>query len=338
MPRSSRTSCHAVAPRTRLSSGGFSLVEMLTVIGILAIVLAIIIPALGSVRASARKASTSSLLADVANACNAFQIDQRRIPGYFDQTKMGATTNDQAGQGFTNMENIVLDLAGGIIGSSLTQGFEVGPGTAAADKIRVDPTLIGATTASASGAASKGYFKPDAKFFQPQVGPGQRAGMTNINMPMLIDGFGQPVIAWLQNATANASSPFEAISSTPAADARARFFWNANAGVLAATRLGKQGENQTTKSLLGTVAPEADRRATMQALLGNPVFPSKASAGTPGSARAPIMLHSAGNSGVFLSREARGAKSAGGNRLTYIANQDPISAGGFDDVLVPAGN
>lgn len=319
---------------TSLRQRAFSLIELLTVLAIIAIVLGIVIPVLGHVRNSARKSATQAQLSDIGTSISQFQISERRLPGYFSGKEMGASGN--ATQGFSMMENIMLDLAGGIVpdASTATGTIQIGPDQNKTK--RVDPALIGASQQTTTGAVGKAYFTPDRKNFVVQSQPGQRVSNGGNNaMPVLVDSWGQPILAWAI-ADTSARGEFAAIDSGNPA----RYYWNSNRAFLASTKFGKIGADQNARSLLGEVASTTARVSTLNALLGNPAFPDKADATKPGAPRSPILLHSAGQNGVFLDRDSRGGKSAGTGAaaaLTYTSGTDKVSSG-FEDVIYTAGN
>ncbi|MEM8758348.1 MAG: prepilin-type N-terminal cleavage/methylation domain-containing protein, partial [Planctomycetota bacterium] len=87
---------------------GFSLIELLVVIVIIAIVIGITVPAIGGARDLARASSTQATLAGLGNAISSFRADEQRLPGYFNTRQMG-----RADTGLSGMQNIMLDLAGG---------------------------------------------------------------------------------------------------------------------------------------------------------------------------------------------------------------------------------
>src|SRR5512133_3397557 len=70
------------------ASRGFTLVELLVVIGIIVILIGLLIPAVGYVRTAARVSSTQSLLVQLQGACEQYYQDFRAYPGplYNDQT------------------------------------------------------------------------------------------------------------------------------------------------------------------------------------------------------------------------------------------------------------
>lgn len=346
----------------RRPSRGFSLVELLTVIGILAIVMAIIIPAMNSSRRTAKMADTRTTLAGLQQACSSFNTDNRRDPGYFSQKLMGSTNNGTAA-GFDSMSNMMLDLMGGVVApnASSTGVITVGPGTTlGTDQVKVDLGGFGSTRLGASGATMKNYFVPDAKKMVMQNQAGQRfgngagaaAGSGADMLPSLVDAFGQPILAWVQD---NPNAANFALLATPAVSSPAndgQFYWNQNAGFLdgAVTKLGRIGESQKFAdggSLLASdnnsaVSPATNpttvaRTCTMWALLGNPAAadPSAAAATPrPLSPRGSIVFHSAGPDGVFIGRRDR---AGGGGVVKFQSNVDSFNGLLFDDQIMSAG-
>lgn len=305
------------------SRGGFSLLELLVVLGILVIVMAIVIPALSGARNAARKNATQSVMTAIATSVGQFNLSERRLPGYFSARDMGVTNTV-----FTGMENIMLDLAGGIRTDdpAVTQGIvEVGPRNN--NTVKVEVGRIGASGQDAKGVIAKGYYKPDPKFFQVQTG-NQRAGGEE-QMPVIVDAWGTPILAWEQDSGAPASAPFASRDSAT----RAKFYRASNRVFLEATSLGRLGINQRSDE--GTILEDSNSGVTtMGSLLGNPAFPDPDDATKPAAARAPIVLHSAGTNGVYLGKLERGGKRAAGAGLPYQAGQDPIEGGSFDDFIV----
>lgn len=359
-----RSRTHSDQP-TLLTARGFSLIEMLTVLLILSIVLAIIVPAIGKSRTAARRADTVALLNQVGNACLAFAVDEKRPPGYFSALEMGSNVNG-AQVGFDNMSNIMLDLVGGIVPSDTPLNgtvLEVGPFTNGdAKNIRIDTTLMGASRQNTKGAIAKGYFQFDAKRFvvqnnQTPSGGDRMPGSPSSNntifqLPVLVDTFGSPVLAWSQDDSPAAAATFGAVNGTAAA--RARFYSASNAGFLNSQRLGKLGEDQRftggtnpSGSLLNDAVTAAKIALSLEGFLGNPaspIIPTPATGAAPASARAPVVIHSAGEDGIYLGSRERGGRVALGqaapyqNAIKYTPNQDPITGGGFNDMIQAAGN
>ncbi len=324
--------------------GGFSLVEMLVVLAVIALLIGIIIPAIAGGRTAARNADTRTNMVQLGSACAQFEIDQRRRPGFFSFNQMGAGAN-AATFGFTNMDNMMLDLLGGTTKKArdLNQGIiTVGPGNAD-NSVNVDTAALGAPSAS-SGSAAKSYFTLDKRFVA-QTGAGKRKVTTsndNALLPVLTDAFGQPILAWVQSDS-SATTDFVA-ENTDNANVIPAFTWASNAGFLSndVTSLGKRGETMqfvvsTQGSILNQTVPIANRVFSLQALLGNPAAPDPAApAGNPRPLRprGPIVLHSAGNNGIYMGATERAGKPG---VVRYTPNQDIVTSGGFDDVITTAG-
>lgn len=334
----------------------FSLVEMLTVIAVIAIVLGILLPALAATRNSARKSATQTLQKTIGDACQQFAIDQRRQAGYFNQRDMGSNAN--AALGFTQMQNLVLDLAGGVTSKPVGTGvIEVGPTNQA--KVRVAIEEIGSPSLSSRGNVSKAYFRPDPKYFVVQSGEFQsaRSDMEDKQFPMVVDPWNQPMLAWVADDVPSGSELFSADEATTGSNpTRAKFYWASNAGVLNATGTGRSGISQRALSMIGsdqgtnvTIAGNAltARAATLAGFLANPSGGVSSASTTapfmPLVPRGSVIIQSAGANEIFVGNGERGAKvsaseNPGTNFLRFKPNQDPIAGGSFDDVVTAYGN
>ncbi|HMN40616.1 MAG TPA: prepilin-type N-terminal cleavage/methylation domain-containing protein [Phycisphaerales bacterium] len=362
MPRTS--------PLAQSARRAFTLVELLTVLGILAIVIAIIIPAMNLARRAAKNSDSLNTLSNLSKAISMFHNDKSRYPGYFSPRQMATAVNRDA-RGFTTMENMMLDLMGGIRPAGprtidgqgrLTIGA-VGPGNNApnspnADQVFVEYAAMGAQSQSGSGVISGTYFVTDGKRMAVQgYSYNGSAWVTDTTKrlpaspedhfanPVLVDSFGQPILAWAQDETPSGGE-FAAENFAPATPAGAKFYWAQNAGFLkGVASLGKLAENQNFTpgngsggSLLAADAAIANRLQTMYALLGNPAAPDDAFASPnfrPATGRGPIVLHAAGADGVFVGNRDRGGKAG---VVTYVPNQDKFNGPLFDDQIMAAGH
>lgn len=311
------------APR----SSGFTLTELLVVIGIIAILVGILIPALGVARGSARKASTKSNMVVVLNAVQQFRADNRRYPGVLSVEEVSSQENVI---GFTQSQNALLDLAGGVlpempasVPSSLENFiFEFDVRTFSGTRtIVVDTNAIGS-------AEGPGYL-PDAGFIKPAKAddkqiPSRADNADQLrNIPDLLDSWGHPMALWMRNDVAAADAEFAAQYPE---DGSALFYWGGGASYFNSDRQ----EGASLLTTLGANAPSSDDLvSTMEALLGHPAFPDQTGADVkPAAPRAEVILHSGGGSELFLQRPGEDV-----TRLHY--DPDPMSDDeiGFDKQL-----
>lgn len=295
---------------------GFTIIELLVVIAIIVIVVAIVVPALGAAREVARATTTKSLLNDLQGAFGQFMQDHTGdMPGYFSATEMGDAGNNAAtgGEGFTSLENAMLDLTGDaqFVASG---GIDVGPGR----QVMIDPALIG----SGDGV----YFPPSDANFVKQNSTGQKVAANNFHLevPDLVDAFGNPILLWASDPAAperpGDASDFATQDADP--DSPARYYWASNSAFLAATSLGKEGNDQTMLSLIG--AGKAGLADSLGGLLGSAASPTPVNYTPtdvlPARGRGTFVFHSAGADGVFVSQKDNGAKVLPGAQLRYSSN------------------
>ncbi|HEX4797448.1 MAG TPA: type II secretion system protein [Humisphaera sp.] len=113
--------------------GGFTLTELLVVIGLIAVLMGILIPVAGTVRKRAYQTRTAAMVQKLASACHAYYNDFQAYPGIIDDAQLygagasfhGAPTDGTTGSQLTNAdpnakidrvtssENLLLSLLGG---------------------------------------------------------------------------------------------------------------------------------------------------------------------------------------------------------------------------------
>jgi prepilin-type N-terminal cleavage/methylation domain-containing protein len=335
---------------------GFSLIELLVVIAIIALIISIILPVLGGARKAGRKVATQGVLNDISGASGQFKLANKgRNPGYFSAREMGSVEN--LNRGMSEMENVMLDLAGpsAIKSTAGPNTVEVGP--LAAATILVDPSLIGAD----KGA----YFTPSGEYYQAMLSsngqqisdvPGHAGSSeTDIQLLDVVDAFGQPILFWsADDYTVKEVTLASEFAARDSSSLPAMFYWNTNAAFLAATSLGKKGEDMTVAPASGTKASLigqgaidnsiANTMLSMQALLGSPSAPrvpagqtvedvlASPSVGSmellfPGRPKGPFVIQSAGIDGVYLSTKDRG--------FAAVAHADDHIEFGLDFFISP---
>ncbi len=351
--------------------GGFTLIELLVVIFIIIVLVSITVPALSSVRTSARVSETRGVIGGLAAACQAFELDSRNPAGYFAARDMGRPENETGG--FSGMQNIMLDLAGGYSVPNPTNpntppaptGWsKMGPDpTADGLWVWVNPDLIGA-----ANATGKQYFTPTAKNWRV-VNANENGDRTSVGtnklMPELVDAFGTPILAWNEDTTGpkkiTAMNTFARENSGNQGVNAARFYRANNAAFLTeGVRVGTKALNQN-RSLLRMGITANEMAANLTGFLGNPASALNANDTAvaladilPSAGRGSIVLHSAGRDGVYLSEDDKGAAVRGGGQELYYGlnfrtnangqltdpqgrptSTDIIS--GFDDLVQAAG-
>lgn len=336
-----RVRCSGAFPRR---ARGFTMVELLVTMIIIVVVISILVPALGGVRDTARGGSTKALMNDVVNASAKFELDTRRLPGVFSPQDLGGAQNGNTsgGRGLSGMENILADLAGGVVAAA--------PATAPANTVVMNPTNDPARDVYVDtkqiGTGKNVYFVPPPKFYAAQTndggviqqfgGAGHTAPQDTDQIPDLVDAWRQPILAWVKDETAIAQidgvNTFlcRENSGTTAAPTPAKYYWASNAAFLRANALGRKAKDQNFvnadigHSLIGGNVPALDAARRLDAILGNPNYPAvsppNAAPTHPGEGRAPLIVHSAGADGFYF-----GSKDKGAGRFPPSGGATPYS-------------
>ena len=159
----------------------FTLVELLVVIGIIALLIAILLPVASRVRTAAQAADTQSMIRAIDSAIVAYKQDQQAYPGPLASRQLGVDAGltgvnvKAATDGFartpgklsniTGTENLVLGLLGGLV-----------PGATAADSPVYDPAAVGRGAVKLRPGSPGGY-KPyvdlqDSALSMHEIGDG----------------------------------------------------------------------------------------------------------------------------------------------------------------------
>lgn len=343
---------------------GFSIIELLVVILIIGVIIALVVPALGGVRDTAKKTETESLCTQLSQAMNQFQTDQKRLPGYFTPAQMGQTSNLTRGMSAT--ENIMLDLMGSKVSTTAQSGWlEVGPSDVTANNIYVDPDGL---------TGAKSYFTVSAKYYTAQTTdsaatarqaglPGHTGPASNrVNqLPDLVDAFGAPILVWVQDdaATGNVDPAglngprFVSEAYEPRrANSRAKFYWASNAAFLQAKALGKKSVDMTAtgaarQSFLSR-SSGGKHVGSLGAYLGSTTNPGPNGQGPsnwtstsvvasdmfPTTGRGSFVIHSAGQDGIYMGlRATKGSRGA-----AYATGADDMAEIVYGNLFKDAAN
>lgn len=350
---------------------GFTLTELLIVVGIIAILIGVLVPGFGRVREAARNASTRSVMSNVSSAVVSFRNDHARMPGYFDNERLGSwETNEQF---VTQNENAVLELAGGVVEDPHASASELNGRVLPADaspsewqfiEMRVGSRNVVVDTLGV-GHAEGAYLQVGESFLRSPAPEDRLAhsGMSEASErrpPAVLDAWGRPLLLWFANESPGRLPEFADFSierhanqddPSDGGEREARFYWWKNAGYLAAEAQATYstiGAEMTPDGAPGGVAKPVIR--SIAAALGHPEFASEPDENgftVPMASLGSVIVQSAGGDEVFLSnRVGRFAPAGQGGRngdeglsqVWYEGNQtDPLESSlpisRFDDIV-----
>ena len=127
---------------------GFTLIELLVVIGIIAVLIAILIPVVGKVRLAAQTANTTNQMQRISAAIQVYFHDFQAYPGALPNSAFAGAGNTAAYvsglTNYTQAEDMVLALRGGLQMNSGTKKLDLFPaqldqGVASFNLVAVQP-------------------------------------------------------------------------------------------------------------------------------------------------------------------------------------------------------
>jgi type II secretory pathway pseudopilin PulG len=109
----------------RLIAAGFTLVEMLLVLGLIVFLAAVLLPAVGRMRKTAYDTKTRALMSKISSACHAYYGDFHAYPGIFSENDIARGVNVVGANGpVTSSENMLLSLMGGLVNNGNSAVFD----------------------------------------------------------------------------------------------------------------------------------------------------------------------------------------------------------------------
>jgi type II secretory pathway pseudopilin PulG len=313
---------------------GFSITELLVVVGIIVLLIGILLVAMQSVRARALSTRTITTMRGFGQACDAFQLEQGFYPGLVPETTLA---NDPQ---ISGTENALLHLMGGAVtrqdvgNDAYTNNYPTGgnPGWVAYDiggafefKVEFFKASGGDPTSPSrmgngpvvNGVAYSPYFSPpdsdrEFGFAAGQVNEGANVG--GARLPDLFDAWGQPIVYLRQVRTVG---PLVGDPSD-----RPQFVVGVMVPYLDSTSLGQLGVDQA-ESLFNVL----DRNELLAQIIRHPAF-GEPDQPLTSSARGAYVLISPGPDGVFFSQKQLPDPQNPGEVL-----QKPAIIEDFDDII-----
>ncbi len=353
----------ATAGIPRQARRAFTLVELLVVIGIIALLVGLLLPALGKVIERARATTTTGTMQEFAKACDAYFQEFGEYPGVVPENYMGNGDSDVPA--ISSTENALLSLMGGYRLPS-DSDYASYPGTeltfTAANqpdfRIKVNGDRMGEGP-TRNGRKYDAFYAPKGREFSKAGGQMQPGGAAMDTagaglLPDLVDAWGQPIIFVRQARGIGALvARGTGANADPGQFTRAGMLPYTLSTGLGDMNVDQTSANATKYSILNTGAAggqsgKAARDLTLGQLIRHPAMgvqggnagdADRVWAGTP---RGRYFLISAGADGIYCSAaQGYGTSTAPrGDIVTGGTNNPdgPNVAQRFDDVIISGGS
>jgi len=329
----------------------FTLMEMLVVIGIIALLIGILLPTLSRVQQKAKRTQTESLLQEFVNSCTIFQQQFGFYPGIVPESSLAADPK------ISSMENALLHLCGGAIPQD-DPLYNTAPYNTWTEVVFAQNTpnqfKIRLQTFSSNGLLQtklgdgprirgvqyKTFFAPKANDLLPTAGQVNVATATVEDLygiPDLLDSWGNPVL-YLRQARSTASRLVA--GATPSDNANLNDAMFIAKGFLPYTlsdALGDLGGSQADSIFRSMNTPTASDPAQNIAQAIRNTSVAGPTAPQDGAPRGAIVVISAGKDGVYFSKYDGAGSLTTPKSNIYNDPRGPKVCEEYDDVRVFGG-
>lgn len=348
---------------------GFTLIEILVVVGIIALLVGILLPALSKVQERAKVTQTTGLMQEFAKACDAFQQEFGRYPGLVPEEILA---NDPQ---ISGTENAILELMGGgvrknDVDSASYTNTTIGYGApgwieltfktgnaAPNDKfyVKINPGKIGEGP-KINNKQYPPFFAPKASELRPAAGQMYSSSGTRTagelpalaaagGMPDLVDSWGNPIIFLraARNVGPLAGSNSERAQFLVMDDtgklygAMDPYLGSAGLGELSLPQTKADAAGSEIYSLFEDGTTPAKQKELFAQILRHPGF-GDATTPLSGTARGKYILISAGKDGVYFNRvDGLGTKGSPVTPAVMLSKSGLAGLDNFDDIRLFGG-